>query len=458
MKIKSALSTAFSRAAWQNRLEDAKTLLVETPAEIYIGIAAGAFLGSVWSYANEADKRGQISLGFSEISQSVLYVEKVGGKKIEPLTRYYASLNDVAMQVFEANNLSYTMWGGGTEKFAYELEKKVEVTFRIHTLISDYAKVLPTYAADAQRSLAPLAAVDRDIRPVIQALDKAWDEDHDDVYRTEFYTTTSCDKDGCTTQTHSRQVYDYTIHTYTYDAAQGRLAARLLSDFAAKYPHIGIDEKLLMTWQTNAENEWAMRQSRKRELGYKNPTQDQYIEWANKWATGSNYNVHAPKAYAAHGKLMPMAPAWQAQSRTAQSDRYRTGFRSDSGPAEFQTAEAALDYAVQVSRNISTITGGVQHAHQAVPALEKKIWQFVNATLHGGEGNPNALRKDVMHMAREIYKKNYSEGFDTHPAKWGMVVLWGVLGALAGGGIGFGADRLIDRSAMARRKRYRFIN
>lgn len=449
---------------WSAWKKEAVWLIHETPIEVPIGAGILAVIFGVSSYLHEDSKRGQIPLAFSEIGQTEFHLTTLRGIKVPPLTKYYSVANDVTMKVFEASNLGYK-WGVGkawdrTNRIAYEMEKKVDPALRIHTQIPEYAARMEHIAAEAGQSLAPAVAALEDIKPAITALDKAWHDTHRDIYRTEIYTEMVCSSDGrggssCSPQIRTRQVYDYTIHTYTYDKKQGELAAALLRDFMRKHPDIRIPEALLLVDQTGAENEWSMRESRKDMPGYEGIKGDEYVTLANTWATGSNYNVLMPKAYEAHGKLMGKAPEWEQVKARAGSHRYRTSSRSDSGPREFQVAEAALRYAVDMARNIERTSGGIERARTDIPLLSRKIVEFVDVELHGKPGNADTLRHEIMDLARDIYSRNFAGGFDTQPFKPMHIVLWAVVGLLAGGGLGYGADRLIERqrrqSARSRR-------
>ena len=175
-------------------------LIHDTPIEVAIGGGLLAFAFGVSSYLHEDSKRGFIPLAFSEIGQTKFQLTTLRGLKVPPLTMQYSVTNDVAAMVFEASNIGYK-WGVGkawsrTNRIAYELEKKVDPSMRIHTLIPTYAAQMETIAAEAQQSIAPATAALSDIKPVIAALDNAWDEDHDDVYRTEVYTENVCSSDG----------------------------------------------------------------------------------------------------------------------------------------------------------------------------------------------------------------------------------------------------------------------
>ncbi len=442
------LRKAFHAAVAYPWKEKAKRLILDTPIEVGIGALLLGGACGLASFNHENAKQGQIPLAFSEISE-IERAAAYNGHPVPPMTRYYASLNDTLMQVFEANNISYTMWGASHRHFATELEYKVDRAYRIHTQLSDYAARMPSYAQQARASIAPMTLAARDLQPVIAALDRAWDDDHDDVYRTEYYTEEVCSGTGetrsCTMETRSRQVYDHTIHTYTYDRQQGELAARLLRDFAQKHPTLDVGERLMMAARTNADNEQAMYDSRRRLPDFKGLQDKDYLQLANTWATGSTYVTLTPGIWHGHAQLARLTPQWTAAAPRGKSTRYTTGRSSDDGPKEFQVAEAALDYAVTVARDIGRIDSGMAQAHHGVPALHQKILDYVAVMLDRKEGDAGTLKREIMKDARDLYAANYAGGFDTQPSKWGMVVLWAVTGLLAGGALGFGVDRVIDR-------------
>jgi hypothetical protein len=426
----------------------AKKILRDTPAEIAVaaGVLSAAF---IWhGYNKEDGKRGQIPVAFSEIGQTKR-VLGYRGLQVPPLTYYFSLVNDTDMQVFEANNEGYK-WGWAkswakNNRIAYEMEKKVEPTMKVHTQIPEYAAQIPAVADAALKSLAPVITASEAIKPALTALDQAWDDHHNDVYHTEVYFETVCSSDGkggqsCSPQMRTREVYDYTVHTYTYDKEQGELAAALLKDFQQKHPSIHIDEQLLLVYETNAENEWAIRESRKHMPGYTPPKGDDYVNLANTWATGSNYNVLIPKAYEDHKELLAITPQWEEAAPAASSTRYRTYSHSDSGPQEFQIAEAALRYAVDMVDKIDRTSGGIQFAKDNIPLLSRKIQEFVNVELHGAPGNSSRLLSEIMDLGRETYDRNFAAGFDTQPFKVYKIILWGLAGLLIGAGAGAGVD------------------
>ncbi len=423
--------------------EGAKELVLTTSIEVPVMAALLGIFAFTASYHHENAKRGQIPLAFSEIGASRLYIEQINHRRIPPLTNYYSALNDMVMMIFEANNLAYTQWDGSDKKFAYELEKKIDQSMRVHTLYTDYTPRFPGYVAGARQSIKPFTDADQDLAPIIEALDEAWHESHRDVTHTE--TKEVCDSDGKNCHNEDYEVYDYTIHRYRYDNEQGVKSVQLLKAFALKHPDIHIAEELIKPWKTEAENEWAIRESRRRLPGYKPPTHEQYMSMARSWATGSNYEQRGPVIYQSHGEVLADTPVWETSRKLSHNHRYTTTSRTDSGPEEFQVAEAALADARNLSQNIGMISGGITLAANNVMPLQVKMQRFVDIELHGGKGNGHKLRGEIMREARALYAANYSGGFDTQPSKWGMVVLWTFMGLALGGLLGLGLDKLGQR-------------
>jgi hypothetical protein len=437
-------------------------LMRQRPLEICLGAAFGAAVAFLVSFTHEHAKLGQIPLGFSEIGQTKRCIEKLPdfqftdfcGKmalkyglltKVPPLTEYYASLNDIFMMVGESNNVAISQWGD-PNKFAYELEKKVDPSLRVHTQIPEYAARFGQIAASARASIAPLINARREIAPAIADLRASWDADHDDVYRTVPSTSRQCDSKGenCETVTTYSQVYDHTDHTYTYHSASGNKSVADLNEFFARDPNVMVYEPLVLTWRTNAENEMAMRDSREHLAGYRNPNESDYMRWTNTWATGSNYRVLAPRVYSADGDLKKDLGAWRQARLTATSVSYSTLSHVDPGPAAYQAAEKTLSDAQAIDDNIKRIEGGVNYADKMVPMLDAEIVSYVNAKLHH-QGSEGHLREKIMADATEIYRVNYAAGFDVNPAKWGRVALWSGVGGASGAGVAAGLAALADR-------------
>ncbi len=419
-----------------------QTLLDETPAEIFIvgGLLCAIFTGV--SYQHEYVKQGQEPLAFSEIG----HTRKVlgwRGMKVPALTMQYSATNDVRMQVGEANNIAYGWgWDDLTKAFAYEIEKKNDIKYHIHTLIVEYAQHMKEYGDDALKSLENIISANRDLPPVINALHDTWSVVHDDKYRTEHYTEEVCstDSDGkehCHDEDRTREVYDHTDHTYNYHPKKGRLAAALLRDYITKHPDIDVKEPLILAAKTEAENEWAIRESRRHMPHYVEPKGDEYVKLANTWATSSNYYLLMPRINQDQSDVIKITPKWEAAKDTAHDEFYQTYSHNDDGPKEYQISEAARMTLTDQHQNIDKIVDGIKFARDQIPVLSRLIKQFTDAELHNGpKADVKKLSKQINELSKEIYNLNFINGMDTYPAKWGNVFMWGLLGAALGGGLG----------------------
>ena len=429
-------------------------LIRETPAEIYIGAALGMTLGAAVAFNHEAAKRGQIPLAFSELSQLKKQAQDTK-EQLSSLSLYYATLNDLLMQVFEANNTARNgFFGEWSEKFAFELEKKIERTMRFHHQIPEYSAELPGYAAASLRLLDTLAQARADLPPIVEALRDSWDENHDDIKKTVHYKVPVCvtNKKGreiCHDKDKTREEYDYTIHTYRYYGDKGRRAARLMQAFTAKYPDLKMNLALATVGGTNAENEWAIRESRRLLPGYKAPDGKEYVRLANVWATGSNYAVLVPRIHETQPVVNGETHAWIAAEPYAHGTRYKTHSHDSDGPQEFQVAQKAFATTAKQLEQLSTLIDGIVLVRDGIGPLDEKIKVYVNAALHRGPGDPARLGGEVLSKARNMYEKNYVGGFDVYPAQWGMAVLYTLLAGALGGGLGKRVDLWGNRRGRA---------
>ncbi len=445
------LKEQFNRA-----VQKAWDLCVHTRIEMAVGAALFTIPAAIMSYQHEGTKLGQIPLAFSELNRTVAYVENDSDEKVPPLTMFYSAVNDMVMQIFEANNASYLEGKRHNEAFAKELERRFAPRNQNDYMIAEYAGQIPEYARSARAELKPIIGAYNELKPVQDALDNAWDESHYDHYksvtRSRRVCSTSNGKTSCSTQYYIDRVYQYTDHKFTYHAAYGNLAADLLNDFVERHPDVRIPEELIKATTVSNDNKDAIRSSRINVNDGKEPTEAEYLALTNTWATGSNYERMTPEVYKAHSGIITMTPAWDRAKDSAETSRYRTYSRSHSGPEQFQIAEGALDYVATFRRNTAPLVNGIDKAATGTPALEAKVKRYVDIVLRDAPGDAADLRGEIMSDARAIYKANYVAGFDVNPAKWYMVGVWGIIGMLAGTGAGFGADLLIANRVARRRE------
>lgn len=420
-----------------------RRLIYDTPIEVALGaVLLGGSLG-IGSYHFQQQKEGQIPVAFSEIGATIdSYVAR--GEEVPPLTVFYSRNNDFTMQVFEANNNAFEV-DRSDKAFAEALEVKMDPSKRLHMQIPEYADELPRDAQDALGSLDKLVQAERDLPSLIAALDAVWDESHYDVTHTEFYTTEDCDSEGkCTTTTHTREVYDYTRHTYTYDERAGENAARVLAEFMQRHPDLNIAERLIPATEVHTDNLEAIARSMKELLKGNMPTQEQALQFANTWATGSNFTTYMPQVRGGHGAISRETPQWQTAKNKAESQQYRTYHHYDDGPAEFQVIERAKSGAIQALNASRSITSGIRQTAGQSQQLEQQAQEYIDVVNGERDGNPRKLRANLMETARDIYNANFKNGFDVKPFKAWLVAVWTIAGTLLGGLIGYGADQFIN--------------
>lgn len=413
-------------------------LIMTTKAEVVIGGLCLASLAGFINYDHQVEAaRGQTPVAFSEIG-NLQQKAKEAEQTVSPLAIYYGATNDIAMQVFRADNISHLQGSGDNKTFADALSEGLNARMgssyqRTQSHMSSFNK----YADKARRALNPLVEVRDAAHPTQRYLTRAWDESHYDHYST--------DSDGNST-------YSGTTHTFRYNNKQGQLSVHLLNQFVQDYPEVRMDDRLPVVNRVSDYNQNAMRQSREKLIDSQELTEKDYLDFANVWARGSNYGALLPGIYASHKGMKTFAPLWTAHSKTARSRTYRNWSRSHDGPKEFQTAQKALKHTKNMTGGVTKILQGIDFAEKEMPTLEGNIWRYTDLyaasdyqpLTRSQTKEADQLRENIMETAREIYAKNFSGGFDVYPLKWKMVALWTVIGLVGGMGIGYGVDRYID--------------
>lgn len=430
---------AFGESSWQRAL---KNLVYLTKVEIVAGALLIGSLAGIWRYNHEDAKSKRIPLAFSEIEQTTHDFNSVG-QPVPPLTRYYSYTNEIAMKVFESHNQSHEI-SGSNESFARELEPRVDRSLKIWPLISTYAAEMPKAADDALQSLDKLVKAVEEMPKISGAFNRVWDYDRDDYYYTRRWTTEECDSTGCETINHQEEVYDYSIHEYTYHPAQGESAAQLLSDFVRRYPNLDIAERLHLATKTEADNEYAIWKSRRMLQSGERPTPEDYLAYANTWATGSTFLSQMPNITSHYNTLTGLSPKWQQATKTARSDEFRVSSRYYDGPWEYQLAQNIPQHADAVYASAKKIIDGIHFSREQAGILDAKIKKYIDVAFFGEDKEADKLRQDIMDTATKMYQMNFEKGMDVEPFKTGMVVLFTVLGMIAGGAAGAGVDKLID--------------
>jgi len=240
------------------------------PYEIFYLSALGGLTAFMLSYNHETTKGHTIPLAFSETSKIERTAKSIG-IEVPVMTDYLSKTNDLCTKVFEGWNESWesTWLGNHTKVFAEKMDEKTDITFKTHKYeIPQLSKIVPNRADSLLKELSNLKEMSKNVGYANNYLDKSWDDSHNDIYHTEYYTETEThtDSDGNThteTVTKSKQVYDYTINTYTYKKIYGENSSKKLDDIIKWFPYLPLEIKILTAKETGPENEFAIERSRK---------------------------------------------------------------------------------------------------------------------------------------------------------------------------------------------------
>lgn len=430
--------------------EGLKHLFRETSAEIAALGVAGAILAGVPAYKHESARANLLPLAFSEKHQ-IHNDASYKGETVPPFTEYLTSVNDASMKIFEAWNLSRQDILDKTDKFAMELEIKIDPALNYHHFRLD--KLLAIIPAEGQAALdlfKPFLDVNNGLKPVNAHFDRSWRDTHVDNYHTETYEETVTDADGNThTETRTRQVYDDTTHTYTYNKAEGEAAAISLIELLAKNPNLQFAETLKIASQTNAEGEYAIEKTLNKNKNKRMSPFD-FMQYSTLWNRGSTLKANLPVIMDMWAALQNDSPAWASAKAKARSVWYKTCSHSDAGPKEFQIAEKTLTHGTQMVSSIDEIAAGITYTQEHAPHLNRLLEQFVSVTrLHRPiyqdlSKRPGKLAGQIMKEAKEIYQKNIKAGLDVQGFRWPLFVMALLLGTAAGGALGFWIDKIGD--------------
>lgn len=399
---------------------------------IYAAAAVGLTSGFIPSLKRELRRSQKFPLAFSEYETIAEEHKEIGG-----ITKYLTTANDICMHVFECHNNSFQgMNSKPHREFARNLESKLSQNDRS---LRDMFSELPVQAETAKQALKDYCALYEKLEKVNAMLADAWEDTHYDHYRTQVYTTT--DGKGHTT-THTRQVYDYTTHTYTYNREAGEQASVLLSALLESFPAISLGEKVLSASKVSNMSIEKMAESRKDGKQSVEITAETAVKIASEWKSGSVLLKNIAYADSEYGKIKELADAWQKAKETAHDASYNTHSRSDSGPEEFQAAESALETGIAINESIGTAFSSINESLKIAEELSGHISGCTKELYAVNSGKTRKQRRKTLEDAKELYTTNFNSGIDVDRFKESKVVLWSLIGAVGGGAIGLGIDAL----------------
>ncbi len=420
---------------------------IKYAAPFLLAGALGIFSG-MKSYELECVREARIPLGFSELHQIETDAQQQGRiaaednglvlkiqaeedmrnqEKTMARTLYLAGLNDLTMKIFECWNDANENNDNIYKKFAIELEKRFDPTIKKHHYeLSDLFEIVPQSLQEVKKQLNNFTKTQEALPAIIDNFAKSWSDTHSHHYRTVVYS--SIDEDGDIILK-TDQVYDNTTHSYNYDADFGEKASKSLNELLDSILDIRLREKIFTALKTNPEGEKAARTSRKKEEE-KVFSQEDLKAIADTWYAGSTFTLGENLVYNFWSDVQEDAKKWDVAKINAKSISYNTTSRSDAGPLEYQVARDARNHGNNLLASLNEVIGSVQNTEEDLPKLNLEISKFVDSAKNSGDYHE--LGKNVLSLAKEMYKKNFKKGFDIEEFRTSMIVLCSFLGAVGG--------------------------
>jgi hypothetical protein len=440
--------------AFAHFYENFSEAMRETALPVVMLATVGLAIAGGISYHHESVRAQTYPLAFSEISQIEKDAQYAHRGPVGPMTRYLAGTNDLVMKILESYDAAHTKGSimNADKTFANELDYRIEYKFHRYEIQNYLDKAskdnLATLAENARAELAPFVRAKAEIDSADEHLDKAWSASHVDHYHTRHYTVTVSNSSGKGTHTEPRseEIYDNTTHSYDYDRREGAAAAAQLNAAIATDDVLAFNETIPTASQTNAEGEYAAELSRRQAGELKGQLDvEAYKKISAIWKYGSTLWNNLPFIGSQWKILHGDAPEWSQAAGRARSESYVTASQSDSGPQEYQDAEKVLDDGRKFSASVGEILDGMDYTQKNTQVLSDKVHQLIAVELDHAKGNPRKLSADIIEISRGMYAANFKNGLDFQRFRADMLVLFSLLGALIGGGLGVGYRALIDR-------------
>ncbi len=431
----------------ENINQKIKDLFINTKIELVLFSLIGFLLVFLISYINEYDNSKSIPIAFSEM-------EKIEDKckrdsiKVPVMTRYLNSVFDQSNKVFECYNQSQNLLllGDNTKSFATELEYRMNKTLNVHRYeIIDLNEIIQDYSDSLKNYFKKYYEVVNISRYIRDLADRTWNYTTYDHYHTETYTTTSTDSKGNThIEYHTREVYDYTTHYFTYYSVYGTQLDNDNIKYVNNYNNFFYDENLIISNKLGADNEYAMQKSREGKID-SSLTEDQMIFLSQGWARNSFYIILNNRLHLSWEYYKNFYKNWTDEKFTAKSSTFITYSRHDAGSKEYQTVEKIRNINYNIASIAYDIISIIEQTKINSIKLDNLIRQYIDVTLNNKEGDSNELKNNILELNRQIYETNFPNQNKINLFSWWIVIVWSLLGGLIGLGIGFAVDYFIDK-------------
>ncbi len=407
-------------------------------------IASSVFAGTL-SYNHEIERTKKIPLGFSEKTQIEMQAESQG-KEVDSATRYLTSLNDSCMKIFEAWNDSWInrlgFEGNPYEVFAANLEYKFGSEDHHYMLVA-LLENLPIEIEKVAEELDGFAKIRQPLSITSSYFKNSWNDNHNDIYHTEVYFNeeTYTDLEGNLKTEHvmkTREVYDYTIHTYNYNPSEGEKAEISLEKLISENPNLAVNFEFQTAFKTNLEGKRAALESRVKNPEKEDFLDSEYLLIANRWKLGSVLFNNRTSLTHPFETLKVDLVDWKTSRQTARSQEYRTYSSSDAGPKEFRDTEKALQDCSKLSNSLDEIFNSLSYAEVNIPKIQDRIMELIKMKNKGDKKELETFSNKLIDETIKLYQSNFNNGFDVDRFRTGMILLWTFSGLTFGLGASSG--------------------
>ncbi len=439
------------------------SFLDNSKIEIVLASALATGIGAPIIISNEKDYADDNFLAFSEMSQRL----KDSWKEDQPVTftnLYSMAVNDEVMKILESENESDDK-KDDLEAFWIQLDKHNNRKYNIKTdmykpieghrfTIEDLTQMVPEIIDSVKTEIRDHRTIGQQSGRIRNALDKAWSESHHDNYHTEVYfvTVTSTDANGNVTshqEMRTRQVYDDTDHYFDYTRSSGKEAIKLADDLFLNIPTIKMPVVKTAS-KTNPENEYAIKQSRKKVNKDKEYSESEFKEIADTWYKASVLLENLRAMDATYSAMKRKMQSWKNIEPIADEDNtyhYNTTSHRHPGPQEHQVARAAESTAKEMNFYGNNIESCFEKTGELITELKQNM-ELYQEIMKGniqkedeGYRKPWKVKDDIIDGAKELYNTNFKNGIDMNRFRYGrtigLILALGAIGAAAG----FGLDR-----------------
>ena len=336
-------------------------------------------------------------------------------------TRFFSSVHELTMTITEAWNAARARGGVSLEEVV-KRERLAQIVRELELSGGQLRQRLGGYERLADALPIPLMA-------------SVWTYEFDHNYRTETYTTTETDSQGKSrTVTKTRQVYDSTDHTFTFDARAARRAEQALRQWlgafrGADLPMLHLHGRFVDVGLIDpVERSFLERLVRHTVLEDPEATVDEadLSHWVNQWLVGTRIDAKLT-AFGEAGEVVAGAVDRSFVTIHASAPRFheRTGSRTHPGPAGYQ-AHASL------KEQLFTMQGAWQAAWNMMGVPVSHGRKLLAWAQDPGEIEPDT---DYVELAATAYETAFpgSELTVDQLPTWGPKLLGAFLGAVGGG-------------------------